>query len=106
MASTEDTLRLAGKHLLRNYKQPDVVMVRGEGCRLFDSEGRQYLDLYAGIAVCALGHAHPAVAGALAARDLGGGRVSLVAQSGRRVLVAERVPTAVAAALVRAVLSL
>ncbi len=45
------------------------------------------------------------VAGALAARDLGGARVSLVAQSGRRVLVAERVPTAVAAALVRAVLS-
>ena len=68
MASTEDTLRLAGKHLLRNYKQPDVVMVRGEGCRLFDSEGRQYLDLYAGIAVCALGHAHPAVAAALAAQ--------------------------------------
>jgi hypothetical protein len=45
------------------------------------------------------------VAGALAARDLGGARVSLVAQSGRRVLVAERVPGGVAAALVRAVLS-
>ncbi len=66
MASTEDTLALAGKHLLRNYKQPPLVMVRGEGCRLFDAEGRRYLDLYAGIAVCALGHAHPAVAEAVA----------------------------------------
>jgi len=66
MASTDDTLALAGKHLLRNYKQPAVVMVRGEGCRLEDSEGRRYLDLYAGIAVCALGHAHPAIAEAVA----------------------------------------
>ncbi|MBL8603358.1 MAG: acetylornithine transaminase [Myxococcales bacterium] len=64
-ASTADLLGLAGKHLLRNYKQPPLVMTRGEGCWLYDTEGKRYLDLYGGIAVCALGHAHPAIARAV-----------------------------------------
>ena len=38
-----------------------VCFVRGEGCTLYDQEGRAYTDLFAGIAVNALGHAHPAV---------------------------------------------
>lgn len=61
MSSTADLLDTAGRHLLRNYKQPPLVMTRGEGCYLWDTDGRRYLDLYAGIAVCALGHAHPAL---------------------------------------------
>lgn len=65
MSNTAELLALAGKHLLKSYKQPALVMTRGEGCRLWDTEGRSYLDLYAGIAVCALGHAHPALVKAI-----------------------------------------
>ena len=61
MATTAQLLDLAAAHMLKNYKQPPLVMTRGEGCRLWDTEGRRYLDLYAGIAVCSLGHAHPAL---------------------------------------------
>lgn len=41
-------------------------MVRGQGCRLWDADGKEYLDLLAGIAVCCLGHAHPVIRDALA----------------------------------------
>ncbi len=61
MAETDALLALASRHLLKTYKQPPLVMTRGEGCRLYDTEGRSYLDLYAGIAVCVLGHSHPAL---------------------------------------------
>jgi len=61
MTATPDLLALADRHLLKTYKQPPLVIDRGEGCRLWDTEGRRYLDLYAGIAVCSLGHAHPAL---------------------------------------------
>src|SRR5450631_3615630 len=40
---------------------PAVPLVRGEGCTVWDADGRAYLDLIAGIAVSSLGHAHPAV---------------------------------------------
>ena len=46
-------------YLYPNYRQPPMVLVRGRGCEVWDSEGRRYLDLYAGIAVSTLGHAHP-----------------------------------------------
>lgn len=65
MATTAELLGLASEHMLKNYKQPPLVMTRGEGCRLWDTDGRRYLDLYAGIAVCALGHAHPALVKAI-----------------------------------------
>src|SRR5260370_18545359 len=41
-------------------------IVRGEGCYLFDDAGTRYLDMIGGIAVCALGHAHPGIADAIA----------------------------------------
>src|SRR5208283_4444396 len=47
------------RHLMNTYKRPPVVFARGRGCRLYDSEGREYLDFLGGIAVNALGHAHP-----------------------------------------------
>ncbi|MEV1293357.1 acetylornithine transaminase [Pseudonocardia sp. NPDC049635] len=47
--------------LMNNYGTPPLTLVRGEGSRVWDAEGRAYLDLYAGIAVNALGHAHPAI---------------------------------------------
>ncbi|SFM99536.1 acetylornithine aminotransferase [Pseudonocardia ammonioxydans] len=51
--------------LMNNYGTPPLTLVRGEGARVWDAEGRRYLDLYAGIAVNALGHAHPAVVDAV-----------------------------------------
>ena len=45
--------------LLGNYNRAPITIVRGEGCYLYDDQGRRYLDFIAGIAVCALGHCHP-----------------------------------------------
>jgi acetylornithine/N-succinyldiaminopimelate aminotransferase len=53
-------------HLMATYARLPVQFERGEGVWLWDTEGRQYLDALGGIAVCALGHAHPGVAQAVA----------------------------------------
>jgi predicted acetylornithine/succinylornithine family transaminase len=50
-----------GEHVLPSYARQDVTFVRGEGVWLYDESGKRYLDFLAGIAVCALGHCHPAV---------------------------------------------
>lgn len=47
------------------YNRFPAMMVKGEGCRLWDADGREYLDFLAGIAVCSLGHCHPAVTEAI-----------------------------------------
>jgi acetylornithine aminotransferase len=47
--------------MMRNYGTPPVALVRGAGSRVWDADGRDYLDLLGGIAVSSLGHAHPAV---------------------------------------------
>jgi len=51
--------------LMHTYPDPPVTFVRGEGSRLWDSDGRVYLDFLSGLAVTSLGHAHPAVANAV-----------------------------------------
>ena len=51
--------------LMHTYKRLPVTFVRGEGATLWDTDGRQYLDALSGIAVCNLGHAHPAVTDAV-----------------------------------------
>ena len=51
--------------LVQNYKRLPVAFARGEGAWLWDTAGKRYLDALSGIAVCGLGHAHPAVAKAL-----------------------------------------
>ena len=55
----------AGAHLYPNYAQPALVMERGQGSVLYDRAGRRYLDLFAGIAVSTLGHAHPRLVAAI-----------------------------------------
>ncbi|MCA2978123.1 MAG: aspartate aminotransferase family protein [Myxococcaceae bacterium] len=65
---TERAVDSAKHHLLQNYKQQPVVLVRGEGAWVWDAEGRRYLDLIQGIATCALGHCHPAVVAAARAQ--------------------------------------
>ena len=51
--------------LIPNYARYDVEFERGEGVRLWDSEGREYLDFLSGIGVCNTGHCHPAVVAAV-----------------------------------------
>jgi acetylornithine aminotransferase len=51
--------------LMPNYGLPPLALVRGQGCRVWDADGHEYLDLFAGIAVNALGHAHPALTSAV-----------------------------------------
>lgn len=54
--------------MMNTFGVPKVELVRGEGCAVFDSDGKRYLDFLAGIAVNALGHNHPAIVGALSAQ--------------------------------------
>ena len=55
---------------MANYAPPPLTLVRGSGARVWDDRGREYVDLVAGIAVCAVGHAHPKVVEAVT-RQLG-----------------------------------
>ena len=64
--STHDVRALESQHVLQNYRRLPVVFERGEGVRLYDDHGRGYLDFISGIGVASLGHAHPALARALA----------------------------------------
>lgn len=52
-------------HIMSTYPPAPVTFVRGEGTRLWDESGKEYLDFLSGLAVTSLGHAHPAVADAL-----------------------------------------
>ncbi len=61
MSATEMLQKRFEAALMANYGMPQVALVRGQGCRVWDADGREYLDLFAGIAVSSLGHAHPAL---------------------------------------------
>jgi predicted acetylornithine/succinylornithine family transaminase len=52
---------LQGRWVMQTYRRAPVELVRGEGARVWDSEGKEYLDFLAGISVCSVGHCHPAV---------------------------------------------
>ncbi|RLA85310.1 MAG: acetylornithine transaminase [Deltaproteobacteria bacterium] len=53
------------RYVLQTYDRYPVVLVRGKGCRVWDVEGREYLDFVGGIAVLSLGHSHPRVVAAI-----------------------------------------
>jgi acetylornithine aminotransferase/acetylornithine/N-succinyldiaminopimelate aminotransferase len=59
--SNADWAARGEKVFIGTYSRFPAAMVRGKGCILWDDDGRQYLDFLAGIAVCSLGHCHPAV---------------------------------------------
>ena len=60
------TAAATARALMHTYPEPPVTFVRGEGSALYDTEGNAYLDFLSGLAVTSLGHAHPAVADAIA----------------------------------------
>ena len=55
----------AEKVIAATYKRPPIVIEKGKGCMVWDTEGKSYIDFVAGVAVCSLGHAHPRVIKAL-----------------------------------------
>jgi acetylornithine/N-succinyldiaminopimelate aminotransferase len=63
--NTEELKALAEKHLMKNYGERSLALVRGEGTRVWDADGKEYIDFGAGIAVCSLGHCHPKVTDAI-----------------------------------------
>ncbi len=62
---TKELLEWADRHLMTFAKRYPVALVRGEGVRVWDTDGREYLDFTGGIAVTALGHSHPRVVGTM-----------------------------------------
>ena len=54
------TAELYDAYVVKNYARPALTLVRGDGCSVWDDQGREYLDFTSGIAVSALGHCHPA----------------------------------------------
>jgi acetylornithine/N-succinyldiaminopimelate aminotransferase len=64
--TSAELLATASKRLYPNYKPAPIVVHHGRGCDLFDVDGKRWLDLCAGVAVCAVGHAHPKLVAAIA----------------------------------------
>lgn len=61
-----DTIKTADdEYVMPTYTRMPALFVQGSGCTLWDNRGKEYLDLLAGIAVCSLGHCHPAVVAAV-----------------------------------------
>ena len=67
MKTTLDSIQTReSQYVLHTYRRQPVAFVRGEGPRLYDVDGREYLDFVSGIGVASLGHAHPGLAAAVA----------------------------------------
>lgn len=89
-AGNADLTRRWQAAMMDNFGTPRLPLVRGEGTRVWDAEGREYLDLLGGIAVNSLGHAHPAVVQAVAHQVAALGHVSNFFISEPTVALAER----------------
>jgi acetylornithine aminotransferase/acetylornithine/N-succinyldiaminopimelate aminotransferase len=73
---TQAVQELVRRNVLPTYSRFDLVLKRGEGSRVWDANGKRYLDLGGGIAVCALGHANPEIIQALVEQSRQLGHVS------------------------------
>ncbi|GKQ34857.1 acetylornithine transaminase [Streptomyces sp. A012304] len=89
MSNQDLTARWQGA-LMNNYGTPRLALVRGEGSRLWDADGKEYVDFVGGIAVNALGHAHPAVVEAVSRQVAALGHVSNLFIAEPPVALAER----------------
>jgi predicted acetylornithine/succinylornithine family transaminase len=69
MSDTQSILDRAGKVLIGNYARQPIVMSRGEGSLLWDTNGKQYIDLFAGFGGAILGHCHPELVKAIGAQS-------------------------------------
>lgn len=78
------------RYVMGNYGQAPLTLVKGEGCRVWDEQGRGYLDFTSGIAVTALGHGHPALVKAIREQAAGLGHVSNLFRHPGQGLLAEK----------------
>jgi acetylornithine/N-succinyldiaminopimelate aminotransferase len=62
---SQHLMNTADKVIAKTYKRFPIVITKGKGCSLWDTEGKKYIDFVSGIAVCNLGHSHPKVSEAL-----------------------------------------
>jgi acetylornithine/N-succinyldiaminopimelate aminotransferase len=62
---TAEIIEMTARHLMQNYPERRIALVRGSGSRVWDADGKEYIDFGAGIAVCSLGHCHPKVTEAI-----------------------------------------
>ncbi len=63
--NNQDYITAGEKVLMNTYARLPLAIVKGEGCRVWDGDGKEYLDFVAGIAVNSVGHCHPAVVKAI-----------------------------------------
>lgn len=63
--TTEELIAISDQYIMGTYRRFPIVLVKGSGAKVWDSDGKEYLDFIAGIAVCSLGHSHPRVAEAI-----------------------------------------
>ncbi|MER5599919.1 acetylornithine transaminase [Streptomyces sp. NPDC002265] len=90
MTANEDLTQRWQGALMNNYGTPRLPLVRGAGTRLWDADGKEYVDFVGGIAVNALGHAHPAVVEAVSRQIASLGHVSNLFVAEPPVALAER----------------
>ena len=88
--SSSDWLRRYGSSLMGVFGTPQRVLVRGSGCTVWDADGKEYLDLLGGIAVNALGHAHPFLTSVISSQLATLGHVSNFFTSPTQVALAEK----------------
>ncbi|TCJ21138.1 acetylornithine transaminase [Nocardioides jejuensis] len=90
MTSQQDwTQRYTGA-VMNTFGTPKLVLIKGQGARVWDADGKEYVDLLGGIAVNALGHAHPALVGAVTEQLQTLGHISNFFASAPQVELAER----------------
>ncbi|MBI3264776.1 MAG: acetylornithine/succinylornithine family transaminase [Acidobacteria bacterium] len=63
-----DVVSLEAVHIVQVYRRQPIVLVRGSGSKVYDADGREYLDLISGVGVASLGHANPRLAAAISAQ--------------------------------------
>jgi len=100
-ASSEAVLEAYAQSVMNTFGPPKRVFVRGEGCYLWDADGRRYLDLLSGLAVNALGHAHPTVLSAVTGQIATLGHVSNFFATQPQVALATRLSAMAGAAEAR-----
>jgi acetylornithine/N-succinyldiaminopimelate aminotransferase len=62
---SDDLKQLDDAHIMPTYKRHDLILDKGQGCYVFDKDGKKYLDFIGGIATCTVGHANPAIVKAI-----------------------------------------
>jgi acetylornithine/N-succinyldiaminopimelate aminotransferase len=91
VTNTENLQKRFAAAFMPNYGMPPLAISRGQGCRVRDADGREYLDLIAGIAVSSLGHAHPAIVEAVSRQVAEVAHTSNLYLHEREIELAERI---------------